>query len=906
MSGRLGLLRAGLMLLSLVLGAGGALLFLSSQTSALPVTFAVDDTTDAVDASPGDGLCATGAGTCTLRAAIQEANALADNVVVQLPAGTFELTIEGPGEDAAATGDLDVAKADGTLTIHGASAADTVVRWADTAVVPDRLFDIAPGAEVELVRLTLQRGAPPDGDGGAIRNAGTLALTDVVVEESSTPGNGGGIANAGALDLYTDQTGTQLVGNDAGGDGGGLYNAEGATAQVSRVTVSANSAGRDGGGVYNAGTLVVSDASLIGGAAEVLGNVAGRNGGGLAHAGGSLTVTSSTIQWNRAGTGPDGGTGGGLWADPAVRPDIRVTVLADNDAPDGGGIAAGDLVLTDVTVQRNRADVSGGGLLVAGGGEAVVIGGSVADNVATTGDGGGIENEGTLSLSRVTVERNRAPSGRGGGVSNAAGATLTADNETVFQSNQATDGGGLANAGTAALQGTRVLTNVATADGGAIWTSGPLTLRGAVVSDNSAGQRGGGVAHTGSESVELSEGTLLSGNRVELEGGGLFATGAVTLVDVQVQGNSAGQRGGGIAAHGEVEVTASLVIDNVVGLDGGGIYLADGASGVARDSAVRRNQAQTGVGGGLAVAGDATLDLSYASVTENQAGLYGGGLATLGSVAATNATVSGNVAGQRGGGVWVGPGGTVTVGFATLASNSASYGAAIYNDSGAVTVGGVLIAGSPGGGNCGGIAPVSAGGNLEDGDSCLLDGEGDLVDVDPLLQPLQSESGSVTLFHPLGAGSPALDRAPDSECPEDDQRHRPRPVGDGCDIGAYELQSVQPDPTPEPSPTPEVTPTPAVTPTVDVTPTAELGPTPTPEVTPTSSPEPSPTATVLPTVAPWSTPTPSIALPNTGLATTPPDSRRGLGLGMMVAGGFGVVVMLLTFLAPARPQRTRQ
>jgi len=36
------------------------------------VGFTVDSTVDAVDANPGDGLCATEAGECTLRAAIQE------------------------------------------------------------------------------------------------------------------------------------------------------------------------------------------------------------------------------------------------------------------------------------------------------------------------------------------------------------------------------------------------------------------------------------------------------------------------------------------------------------------------------------------------------------------------------------------------------------------------------------------------------------------------------------------------------------------------------------------------------------------------------------------------------------------------------------------------------------------
>ena len=45
--------------------------------SAAGVTLTVNSTADGVDASPGNGVCATAGGQCTLRAAIQEANSLA-------------------------------------------------------------------------------------------------------------------------------------------------------------------------------------------------------------------------------------------------------------------------------------------------------------------------------------------------------------------------------------------------------------------------------------------------------------------------------------------------------------------------------------------------------------------------------------------------------------------------------------------------------------------------------------------------------------------------------------------------------------------------------------------------------------------------------------------------------------
>ncbi len=887
MIGRLGLLRAGLLLFSLALGASGTLLFLSSHTEAVAVTFAVNDVSDAVDANPGDGVCATATGACTLRAAIQQANALSDNVVIQLPAGTYELSLSGAGEQAAATGDLDITKSQGTLAINGASAVGTLIRWS-TGATPDRIFEIHPGARVELVQITLSGGAPPDGDGGAILNAGTLALTDVVVEQSRAPGRGGGIFNSGTLQLFTDSTGTRIQDNQAGTDGGGIANAPGATAELQRVTVRGNSAAQDGGGIFNQGTLTIADASLIGRERDASGNEAGRNGGGIAHAGGSLTVIGATIQGNVAGTAPGGGSGGGVWADPGAQPDLRNVTVADNQATSGGGIAAGKLILTDSTLERNRAETDGGGLLVLSGGNARVIGGTITDNAASAGNGGGIANQATLSLSRVSIQRNQAVNGSGGGIFNASGATLTADNQTVVQRNQAARGGGLVNAGTATLSGVRVLTNTATGNGGGIDNSGSLRLQGAAVSDNAAGQHGGGVYHSGSQAIEIAQGAVLSGNRAQLDGGGLFAAGPVDIVGAQLQGNSAGQRGGGILTQGQLTIERSVVMDNVAGLDGGGIYLSGGAAGTLVDSAVRRNGAQTGVGGGIAIASDASLALAYASLTENQAGLYGGGIGTLGTVEATNVTVSTNAGGQRGGGIWAGPASTTTLRFVTLASNGASAGGALYNDSGQVSLLGVLIASSPGGGNCGGVAPQSEGGNLEDRNSCLLDGEGDLVNADPGLQPLQSEAGGLTYFHPLGPSSQAIDQAPDNNCPDDDQRHQPRPQGTACDIGAYELLATSA------TPSPTVTPNPTATPTT------------TPGATPGGSSTPTPTPTVrppAPTVAPWSTPTPSITLPNTGSRTREGDDRRGLGLGMMAVGGFGFALTLLTLMAPVSPRR---
>ena len=87
-------------------------------------TFAPDTTNDTVDATPGDGICGDADGHCSLRAAIQESNALAGEDTIVLGAHTYVLALAGSNEDASASGDLDV---DGDLVLSGADADVTIM-----------------------------------------------------------------------------------------------------------------------------------------------------------------------------------------------------------------------------------------------------------------------------------------------------------------------------------------------------------------------------------------------------------------------------------------------------------------------------------------------------------------------------------------------------------------------------------------------------------------------------------------------------------------------------------------------------------------------------------------------------------------------------------------------------------
>src|SRR5579885_472962 len=124
--------------------------------------YTVNTPFDAVDATPGDGVCKiSGANLCTLRAAIQEVNAGSGGDEIDLPAGTYLLMISGT-DDAAAMGDLDIKK---NVTIRGDGSGVTVVNG-NSAATNDRVFDIlAPATSVTFEGFEIQNGNAGAGNG---------------------------------------------------------------------------------------------------------------------------------------------------------------------------------------------------------------------------------------------------------------------------------------------------------------------------------------------------------------------------------------------------------------------------------------------------------------------------------------------------------------------------------------------------------------------------------------------------------------------------------------------------------------------------------------------------------------------------------------------------------------------
>ena len=187
--------------------------------------------------------------------------------------------------------------------------------------------------------------------------------------------------------------------------------------------------------------------------------------------------------------------------------------------------------------------------------------------------GGGINNDGSITVNASTFDSNAASFGAGYSAGGAG--TIT---DCTFSDNQASFSGGGAYAGQTTtnmtLTGCTFSGNSASMGGGGLYNHGMSTLDGCTLSGNS-GSAGGGLLNLGTATLTNS---TLAGNSASLgSGGGLFMGGTTTLTNCTLSGNSASQVGGGFygtPSAGTATLTNCTVSGNFTTQDdGGGIYL---------------------------------------------------------------------------------------------------------------------------------------------------------------------------------------------------------------------------------------------------------------------------------------------------------------------------------------------
>ena len=283
-------------------------------------TFTVDSTDDDIDVNPGDGVCNTATGACTLRAAIEESNALLGNDQINLPANANAYILS--------LGELKIK--DGVF-INGDGADSTTIDGDNK----DRVFlidDAGPESQVKISGVTIRNGskaADRTAPGGGIYIfRGSVDLIRSVVRENKANIWGAGISNAGFLQLFESTVRDNKITQESSGggqtdNGGGIFNFSRGSVQIDRSTISGNQATK-AGGIYNDGALIITNSTISG-------NKARTRGGGILNSG-TADISFSTITNNQANADVDG-----------IRGSASREPLA------GGGIYNGGVVVNDVS-----------------------------------------------------------------------------------------------------------------------------------------------------------------------------------------------------------------------------------------------------------------------------------------------------------------------------------------------------------------------------------------------------------------------------------------------------------------------------------------------------------------------------------------------------------------------------
>jgi hypothetical protein len=574
---------------------------------------------------------------------------------------------------------------------------------------------------------------------------------------------------------------------------------------------------------------------------------------------GELLVTKSLVI---AGPGPDtlaldgNAAGRVLYLGSNTVVGIRGLTIANGAfspgelAPWGAGIwnDHATLTLSNCAVRGNSAVYGGGIYNDAEGGSAAlwILNSTLTDNLALAA--GGILNDGEqgnamLTLVDSSFGGNQSHSGSGVYNDGEEGSvTLAVTNCTV------SDSPGTAIYNDARLLGSATATLFrSTFVGAGIYNlSGNGTATVAVLASTVNGSPAPGIfndARDGGAALVTVASSTISSNSA----GGIVNGGTLKVLNSLITRNSSDSGGAianwnGIGGPGgaSVEIVGSILSSNTADY-GGAIDNVDddwdfSATRAVRveviDSLLLGNSAHIGGGGifnNAPSGGKTSVTLLRSTLADNSAGTDGGAVYNSGLLDVVQSTLSGNSASAgRGGGVFnSGPpaagSAMVTVLNSTFSGNSAPAGGGIANGgpfvgnpvslvgTGAVVLGGTLLnAGAlganlvvitnidPGGTSGGTISSLGHNLSSDDGGG-FLTAQGDLLNSDPLLGPLQ-DNGGLTPTHALLCGSPAIDVGTNFTRAASDQRGAtfartfddlfvPNTVGgDGTDIGAFEVQ----------------------------------------------------------------------------------------------------------------------
>ncbi len=362
-----------------------------------------------------------------------------------------------------------------------------------------------------------------------------------------------------------------------------------------------------------------------------------------------------------------GGDGAGIYIGSTASLTIsNQTVVTANTGRIGGGIFnQGSLTIDDSMVSDNTG-VTGGGIVDDENSTCTIEDGSQISGNTGGNEGGAILNGGTLLVEKSTIGGSASGQGNsaelGGGISSWNGTgtitltdcTVTGNTGVVYQ-NGAGEGGGLLTTTPTYLTNTVFSYNSANYGGG-ILNQGQVTISGCTISKNTANLGAGINNQFGSATIN--DGSVISENTAQVTGGGIY-----NYVGLTISG-------------------ASEITDNTAALgDGGGIYNSSGSAlEITGNSEVSGNQAEHGRGGGVSNVGSASATFIDSTISGNTA-IHGGGLynTSTAPLAMTGCTIALNGASQEGGGISDMASAEITVSGGSFSQNSAELGGGLYN-----------------------------------------------------------------------------------------------------------------------------------------------------------------------------------------------------------------------------------
>jgi hypothetical protein len=319
---------------------------------------------------------------------------------------------------------------------------------------------------------------------------------------------------------------------------------------------------------------------------------------------GTLDLTNSMLIFSN-GASINGGGSRPFSETAPVNVHLRGVNITGGSAVDGGGIDLdqGTLTLSSVTVSENDSSVAGGGIFVNAGAQLWAYNSTIGANL-TNGQGGGLFLVGTAHLSGTTVGGPTAGSG-----------------------NEASTGAGIFTSGTGTLTASKctISNNFAGPTYGAgvgIFNEGELRVFNSAIGGNVAAHGGEGVGLTNVGTAYLS-GTSLDGNSItestitsSVAGAGIYDAGtAMSLKNVSLDGNSASVLGvadilgGAVFANdrhfawhgGEISNTSNGVAGANDYIAGGAVYLGSSGSviqGVVISGTSNEASGSQGINGG--------------------------------------------------------------------------------------------------------------------------------------------------------------------------------------------------------------------------------------------------------------------------------------------------------------------